>query len=183
MNQIIEDFKKNLDKLNEGLKKDLLTLRVNRPSPALIEDIFVNYYNQRLMLKQLGSISSNPPRELLIHVWDKNAINPIIGALEDADMGFSVKNENNVIRVHLPELSQERKEEIIKKARKIVEDFRIKVRELRDEFIKKIKKAFEEKEISEDVMFKLKEKIQENVDEINKKFEEMLENKIKEINS
>lgn len=182
MNQLIEDFKNNLEKIKEELKKELSTLRVNRPSPVLIEDIFVNYYNQKLMIKQLGSISVNPPRELLIHVWDKNAVNPIIGALENADMGFSVKNEGNLIRVYLPELSQERKEEVIKKAKKIVEDFRIKVRNLRDDFIKKVKKSFEEKEIDEDLMFKLKEKIQENVEEINEKIEEMLENKIQEIN-
>lgn len=183
MDIVIEDFKKRLQGIEEALKKELASLRSNRPTPALVEDIKVSYYDQLLPIKQLGSISVVPPREIDIHVWDKEAVNGIVKAIEAVGYGFSARNEGNLIRIHLPELSGERRKELIKKAKQIVEDHRIRIRHLRDEHNKNIQKNFDDHKISEDQKFKLKETVQKEVDKMNGDIEKILENKIKEIES
>lgn len=178
---IIENFKNHLEPILASLKKELAVLRSNRPSPALVEDIKVSYYNQLLTVKQLGSISVVPPREIDIHVWDKEALNSIIKAIETSGHGFSVQSEGNLVRIYLPELSEERRKELLKKAKQIAEEHRIKIRHLRDEGNKQIQKDFEGRKIAEDQKFKLKEQIQKEVDRVNGEIEKILEAKIKEI--
>jgi len=178
---IITDFKSQLDSVLISLKKELALLRSNRPSPALIEDIKVSCYNQILTIKQLGSISVIPPREINVYVWDKEVISNVMKALETSGYGFSVQNEGSLIRVFLPELSEERRKELLKKAKQITEEHRIKIRNLRDEVNKKIQKDFEERRINEDLKFKFREKVQKEVDQTNAEVEKLLESKIKEI--
>lgn len=165
--------------ISEKFKKELSAVRGNRPSPALVENLKVDYFGQPLTIKQLGSISVIPPREIDINVWDKNAVPGIVKAVEVA--GLSANFEGKLIKINLPPLTEERRQELIKNVRKIAENFRIQLRHQRDEANKEITRSFEAKEISEDQKFKLKEETQKNVDSANQEIEDILNKKTKEL--
>jgi ribosome recycling factor len=176
---ILEKFKKEITLLIESFKKEILVIRGNRPSPALVENLKVDYFGQSLLIKQLGSISIVPPREIDINVWDKNAIPGVVKAVETN--GLTANYEGKLIRINLPPLSEERRQELIKAVKKIGETFKIQLRAHRDETNKEIARSFDAKEISEDQKFKLKEETQKNVDSANKEIENILDKKIKEL--
>jgi ribosome recycling factor len=178
-NVFLEKFKKEMAWLIENFKKEIAVIRGNRPSPALVENLKVDYFNQPLSIKQLASISIIPPREIDINVWDKNAIPGIVKAIEAA--GLSANFEGKLIRINLPPLTEERRQELIKSVKKITENFRIHLRNQRDEILKEVRRRFELKEINEDQKFKLKEEIQKNVDSTNQEIENVLAKKIKEL--
>jgi len=182
MEQYKELIEKEKNLILENLKKTLSGIRTSRPTSGLVENIRVNYYNQDLPIKQLGTISVHPPREIEIQVWDKNAVNLISKAIESSELHLSANVVGNSIKIFLPELSQERREELIKYTKKVVEEHKIKIRTLRDEINKKIQKSFENSEISEDQKFKWKEEVQKIIDKANEEIEKLLENKIQEIN-
>lgn len=179
---LIEEFKKNSQVAIQSLKKEISGIRTNRPSPALVEDLKVNLYDQMMPLKQVGSINVSPPREINIQVWDKSAVSNVVKAIETSGLGLSANADGNLIRVHLPELTAERKEEIIKHIRKLTEQHRIQLRHFRDEINKKIQKSFDGGEINEDQKFKLKEEVQKETEKAGDEIEKILEGKIKEIN-
>ncbi|MCX7589472.1 MAG: ribosome-recycling factor [bacterium] len=183
IDQIIKNFELDLKNILDKFSSEIKSIRSNRPSVELIENIKVNVYNDSLPIKQLGALSLKPPRTIQINIWDKNIVNNIVGAINDSKMGFSVSIDGNNIFVNLPELTSERRAEFIKLAKKIAEDSRIHVRNKRDEIIKKIKNLEQEQKINEDEIFKNKEKIQKIVDEINLKIENLLKEKIDELNS
>lgn len=182
INQILKELEESLKKIFEKFSSEIKSIRSNRPSVELIENIKVNFYNDNLTIKQLGALSIKPPRTIQINVWDKNAINAISGAINDSKMGFGVSVDGNTIYVNLPELTSERKLEFSKLAKKIAEEARIQVRAKRDESIKKLKNLEEEKKINEDEVFKTKEKIQKIIDDVNSKIELTLEEKLNELN-
>lgn len=179
----ISDFQKKSFLVLENFKKELTTLRSSRPTSKMVEDIKAEYCGQFLILKQLAAISIVLPREIHLNVWDKNAIPAIVKSLEGAKMGFNVNVESNLIRLNLPSLSEERRQEIIKVVKRTNEDFRIQLRHWRDEANKKINSDESDGNISEDQKFALKEEIQKVVDKTNSEMELLVENKIKELNS
>jgi len=162
-------------------KEQLAGLRGGRLLPRLVEDIKADYFGQKLPVKQLGSISIVLPREIQISVWDKQAVSPVVKAIESSNLNLNANVEGNLIRINLPPLSEERRQELMKVVKKEAEETRIKIRHLRDEANKEISRQFEEKEISEDNKFKLKEQAQKEVDKANEEIDKMVENKIKEI--
>lgn len=162
-------------------KEQLAGIRGGRPTTKLVEDLPVEYFEQKMTVKQLGSISIIPPREIQISVWDKNAATAISKAIESSNLSVSANIDGNVIRINLPQLSGERRQELIKIARKETEETRIKIRGIRDEVNKAIGKQFDEKKIAEDDKFKLKEQVQKSVDKINEEIDKALEGKVREI--
>jgi ribosome recycling factor len=171
-------------KISEAVKhfkEQLAGIRGGRPSSKLVEDVLVDYFGQKLSVKQLGSIGIVPPREIQISVWDKNAASAVLKAVESSNLNVSVNLEGNLIRINLPPLSGERRQELIKIAKKETEEVKIEIRGIRDEIIKALNQRFDDKKISEDEKFKTKEKIQESIDKTNGELEKILENKIKEI--
>lgn len=177
----LKQFEGELKALTQKLDGDLKMIRSNRPSVELMEGIRVNLYEQSLSIRELGSISLQPPRDILITVWDKNAAGAVAKAIEDAKIGLSVSNDGNVIRASLPVLTDERKAELSKLVKKSVEEIRIQVRNRRDDVMKKIKLAKDGKEVNEDQEFKVKEKLQKAVEDVNGKIEKILEEKLNEI--
>lgn len=181
----MEDFSKEFGSktraIADSLKQELLGIRPNRPTTKLVEDIRVDYYNQPLLIKQLASITIVPPREIDISVWDKNAVAPIAKAIEASKSGLTANVEGNLIRINLPPLTEERKQELTKYVKSVVETARIKIRAARDEVNKKIQQGVDAKTITEDQKFKFKKQIQDSTDKINKEIETLLLAKIKEI--
>ncbi len=185
MNQQAEKNLKDLETYvknsSDALKGELQNVRGNRPSVEILENVKVNCYDQMMSLKQLGSLSLRPPREVEIQLWDKSVTQQVVKAIEDAKIGMGVSSDGNVIRASLPTLTDERRKELIKLAGKITETYKIQFRSHRDEAIKKFKAGQEKGELTEDDFFQAKEKTQKIIDEANRKSEEMLENKVKEI--
>ncbi len=187
-NGMNQQSEKNLKEMEVSLKnavvsfkEEIQNVRSNRPSVEILENVKVNCYGQIMSVKQLGSLNLRPPREIEIQVWDKNTAQAVIKAIEEAKIGMGVSSDGNAIRASLPVLTDERRRELIKLAGKITETFKIRLRSLRDESIKKFKVAEEKGEMTEDEFFHAKEKIQKFIDEANREMESMLENKRKEI--
>ncbi|MEK7590260.1 MAG: ribosome recycling factor [Patescibacteria group bacterium] len=175
MEEIIKDLEQKTKTIFDALRQEIVSIRTNRPTAKLVEDIKADYFGQQMSIKQLASISIVPPREIDISVWDKNALAPIVKAIESSNLGVTANTDGNLIRINLPPLTDERRKELIKLIKGIVEQSRIKIRAMRDEANKKTKDA------PEDQKFKLKEKIQDIVDKTNKEIEALLAAKIKEI--
>ena len=177
----LKSLEQKLKSFVESLKNEFQTIRSGRPSPRMVEDIKVEIYGQQMPVKALGSISVVPPREISISVWDKSVVGAVARAVEDSPLKVAANIEGNVIRINLPQLTDERKKEYEKVIRKMAEEMRIRIRSSRDGANKEVKKMEEEKKLSEDAAFKKKEEIQKLTDKANKEVEELLESKIKEI--
>jgi len=181
MEIIINELKTKGQVIVESLKKALSAVRTTRPNAALVEDLKANYYDQMTPVKQLGTISIQPPREISIQVWDKGAVPGVAKAIESSSLNLSASVDGQVIRIFLPELSQERRDELAKHVKKITEEHKIQIRHLRDEVNKKTQASFDASELNEDQKFKTKEQVQKEVDKLNGEMEKMLESKIREI--
>ena len=181
MSEKLKGLEKKISETLQYLKSQLGGMRGNRPSPMLVEDILVDYFGQKMPIKQLGSISIVPPREIQISCWDKQAVSAAVKAIESSNLNVGANTDGNLIRINLPPLSSERRQGLIKVIKKESEETRIRIRNLRDEENKKINFSEQEGEINEDDKFRLKEENQKMIDKANKDIEAILENKIKEI--
>ena len=179
--RFVKELEVELKSVVQRFREEVQSIRGSRPSTELVENLKVSYYDEWLTVKELGTITVVPPREIDIKVWDKAAAPLILKAIEDSKSGLTVQSEGDLVRTFLPVLTKERREELGKLVKKISELCRIQVRSRRDEAIKKIKSASDKKEISEDQVFKSKEKIQKLVDGANDQIETIVQNKIKEL--
>lgn len=178
MNTEIKKFEAELKAVVEYYKSSLGGVRANRPTTQLLENIQVLYFDQMVSLKQLGSISVIPPREMVISIWDKSIVAAAVKAIEAVHLGFGVIVDGQVIRLTMPPLNNERRAELIRLVKGMAEKERIKIRSMRDTINKKIKTT----ETDEDVVFDLKEKIQKLTDAANKELELLVAGKMSEIN-
>lgn len=179
--QLLKELESDFGGVFGRLKEELASVRSGRPSVELVENIKVDIYGQEMTIKQLGSLSVVPPRMIHITVWDKSSVGAVLKAIEGAKIGMTASNDGNTIRASLPTLTDERREELSKLIKKMIEATRIQVRNKRDEVMKKMKAMGDEKVLNEDQIFKLKEKIQKVVDEWNGKIEQAMDLKLKEI--
>lgn len=179
--QLLKELESDFGGVFGRLKEELASVRSGRPSVELVENIKVDIYGQEMTIKQLGSLSVVPPRMIHITVWDKSLVGAVLKAIEGAKIGMTASNDGNTIRASLPTLTDERREELSKLIKKMIEATRIQVRNKRDEVMKKMKAMGDEKVLNEDQIFKLKEKIQKVVDEWNGKIEQAMDLKLKEI--
>lgn len=175
-----KNFEKELETLIVRLRDEFLSVRTNRPTTKLVDDLRVKYYDGEVPLKSIGTTSIVLPRDIVITVWDPNALQGTIRAVDGAGIG-TANVEGNAIRITLPVLTDERKADLIKLVKKTSEDYRIRVRQMRDDIIKKVRSAEGKNEISENELFQFKEQVQKAVDKTNASIEKMLVDKIKEI--
>lgn len=176
-----EQLKEKLGSIQTSFKEDIASVRGSRPSAALVEDIQVEYYGQKLPIKQLGSISIILPREIQVSVWDANAADLVAKAIT-TKLNIQTARDGNTIHAHLPQLTQERREELLKVIRAKAEEARIKSRTIRDELKKEISEQEKEGIMTQDDKFNLQERMQKHVDEFNKQIDELLNKKTIEIN-
>lgn len=181
MDTLLKELESNLKQSLDFLYAELQGVRSNRPSVGLVEDVKVDAYGQQLTVKEVGSLSVRPPRDIEVSVWDQSILNATAKAIESAKAGFSVSVSGTLIRITLPPLTDERRAELSKLVKKMVEASRITIRGHREEVNKKIRAAEDIGEMSEDQAFKGKEQVQKSVDVANKKIEAMLEAKIAEL--
>ena len=176
------DFKQKTEHIVQKLKEELSGIRANRPTSGLVENIGVEYYGQTMPLKQAGSISVKPPREIHITAWDKEGAAAIAKGIETSSLGLTANTDGMTIRVFLPELSTERREELSKHVKKITESYKIQVRAAREDANKEIDAMEKAGKITEDDKFKKKEQTQKETSKANEEIEIILERKLKEIN-
>lgn len=163
-----------MQEIIENLKKELASLRTDRATPALVEDILVDYYGAKVTLRETASISAPEPRLIVIQPWDKDSIVDIEKAL--AAKNYTPKNDGQLIRVNLPALTDERKKQLEKEIGQKTEQARIKIRLQRD------KKREEIKELKdEDERYRQLKKLDEDVEKINEQIEEIKKKKIQEL--
>ncbi|BCX16027.1 MAG: ribosome-recycling factor [Candidatus Parcubacteria bacterium] len=179
--EIEKKFKDSLAQIEKAFREEIASVRGSRPTPALVEDVLVDYYGQKVPLKQLASISVIPPREIQISAWDKMAVSGIIKAVSSA-LNLQAVSDGSVIHINFPSLTQERRQELIRLVKEKTEEFKVRSRLLRDEVKKEISEKEKNKEITEDDKFQLNERIQKILDEFNERVEDYLKKKIDEIN-
>jgi len=179
--KIIDKVKPELEKVIAFLEGELSKIRIGRASISLIEDIEVDCFGQKMLLKQLASISTPEPRMIVIQPWDDSYIESIQKALEKANLGANPIADKKLIRISLPPLSEEYRRDLIKIIAEKKENTRKTIRHWRDEVWKEAQIKERAGEISEDDKYKTKDKLQDLVDEYNEKIEKIGEKKEKEI--
>lgn len=182
MDAILKELEQRAAALISAVAGEVSGVRSNRPSPQLVEDLKIDYMGTQMMVKQLGSISVVPPRELVIALWDPSGANTVAKAIDDAKRGFTTSVRGSAIHINLPPLTQERRDELIKLVKQMVEKSRIQLRSLRDDANKKMQAGKAAKTITEDMEARGKKKIQEVTDKTNKEIDTLLDKKTREIN-
>lgn len=181
MDNILKNLKLQLEKTLDFFKSDIAVLRTGRPTPALVEGIMVDAYGQKMSIEQLASITVSPPNLIIINPWDKGTMEAISKAIASSQLGLSPAVEQDFIRITLPQMTQEKREQLVKLLNEKAEHTRISVRTERENALKHLQKMEKDKEISEDQWFKGKEEVQKFVDEYNGKIKQVAESKEKEI--
>ena len=167
-------------KMNEivaFVKDEFSKIRTNRPTTRLVEHIKVSYMNTEMQLIHIATLSINPPRDIIISPWDKSAIPAITKAVEEVGIGFGISADSSGVRLTMPELTGERKQELIKLIKIIAEENRIKMRAERNKTVKELES------LPEDQKFKEKNNLQKLVDDFNERVDNLVEGKIAEIES
>jgi len=183
VSSIMDKTKTAMTLLTDKLQKELSTLRTGRANPQLIENIKVEHYGTLMPIKQLGAITIPDARTIEITPWDATALEPIEKALQKADMGSSPVNDGKLIRLSIPQMTEERRKELVKIIKGMIEDSKVKVRNERRTAIGKIEKSKKLKEISEDDEKRFKDEIQKLTDSFTSKVDDIMTAKEKEIMS
>ncbi len=181
MDQLLKETQHKMDVTIETFKNELHTIRSGKASTALLEHIKVDYYGALTPLKQAANVSVQDAHTLAITPWDKSLINAIEKAILQSDLGLNPRNDGQIIRVPIPPLTEERRKDLVKNVKKLGEDAKIAIRNVRREANEHAKKLEKDKKISEDDRKALEEKIQKLTDDHIKKIDEMIKNKEKEI--
>ena len=162
MDEIVLDAKERMNKSIESLKGTLSTLRTGKASPAMLSNLEIDYYGSLTPVNQISSITVPEPRQLLIKPYDKNDVKAIVAAINASDLGINPINEGTQIRLMIPALTQERRMEITKQARKYGEEAKVAIRNIRRDNMDLVKM---DEEMSEDYQKKVQEDIQKVTDE------------------
>jgi ribosome recycling factor len=181
MQDVIKESEARMKKTIEALKNNFVAVRTGRANPALLDHIQVEYYGAMMPLKQLATISVPEPRQLLITPFDKGAAAAIEKAIQTSDLGINPKRETNAIRLALPEMSEERRRDMVKVIKKETEDSKISIRNVRREANDDLKKQKADKKITEDDEKSLDKKIQNFTDQYCAEADKLLATKEKEI--
>lgn len=175
------ELQQKLQETKEWLKQEYLGIRTGQASPALLDSVKVQNYGSLVPLNQVGTIGVEDARTLRISAWDTSLIPAIEQSIHDANLGVSLATDSSGLRVVFPELTAERREQLLKLSKSKLEDARITVRSSRDEAMKEIEKAGKDGDLSEDEIFIKKESIQAEIEKTNKDLEALFTAKEKEL--
>lgn len=181
LDEIYNNLKAHSEKTIEGMKKDLAKLRTGRASVAMLDGIRVNYYGTPTPLNQVASLSVPEPRQIIIQPFDVSVSGEIEKAILASDLGLNPQNQGRVIRISIPELTEERRKDLAKIVRKRNEEGKVSLRQLRRDANDEVKKMEKDKEITEDEMHRGQKKVQEVLDKAIEKCDEVAAAKEKEI--
>lgn len=180
---ILNDTKERMNKTIEHFTMELASMRAGRANPGMVEKIMVDYYGELTPLNQLANITVPEARLLVIQPWDKGSIPNIEKAILKSDLGITPTNDGNVIRLAIPQLTEERRKELVKVLKKKAEETKVAVRNIRRESNDLIKSSEKEKLISEDESKKGMDEIQKLTDKYIKDIDSITQTKEKDIMS
>jgi ribosome recycling factor len=181
MKQHIEDAQKKMDKSIETLKQELVAIRTGKASPSLLDNVRVEAYGSVMPLAQVASVSAPQPRILVVQPWDKALLQPILKAIQKADLGLNPGDDGDLIRVPIPPLTEERRQELVKKVKKLGEEVKVAVRNVRREVNEEIKRLQKDGKASEDEAHRGGQEVQKMTDRHTEIVDEILDRKEKEI--
>ncbi|MCL4338224.1 ribosome recycling factor [Patescibacteria group bacterium] len=181
--QVISSVKDQMMKAIHVITEDLGTIRTGRATPALVENVVISAYDntQHLKLKEMATITTDGPRMIIIAPFDPSVIQDIERGINAANLGFTAAVDSQIIRISIPALTAERRDEYIKLAHEKLEGGRIMIRQVRHEAMSDLKRRFEAKEISEDDNKRLEKEIQNLTDEMMTEIEVLREKKESEL--
>lgn len=177
----LKDIRKRMDGAIEVLRRELGALRTGRASAGILEPVTVEAYGTRLPISQVGTIGVPEPRMLTVHVWDRSLVKAVEKAIRSADLGLNPQVDGDVIRIPLPELTEERRQELVKVAHKYAEQARIAIRNVRRDGMEQLKRMEKEGLISQDEHRHWAEEIQKLTDQHIATVNTLLEQKEKDI--
>jgi ribosome recycling factor len=178
IDELIQDATRRMDKSVESMQSELNTIRTGRASAALLDRVTVDYYGQPTPLNQLATLNVPEPRMLTVQPFDPNSIGSIERAIQESDLGLNPSNDGKLIRLPIPQLTEERRRELVKVARQIAEDGRIAVRNVRRDVIHHLK---EEQSVGADEEHRAEERVQKLTDDHVHRIDELLKRKEAEI--
>ena len=176
-----KNYSLKMDKSIQSLKKDLSTLRTGRANPSMLNTIKVDVYGQLMPIEQLATISVPEARLISIQVWDKSNISLIDSAIQKSDLGINPQIDGQTIRLRIPDLTEERRKELIKILKNMGEKGKVSIRNVRREANEDLKKNLKDKKISEDENKSFEKNIQKLTDDNVKNIDKILVEKEKEI--
>ena len=175
------DASLKMKKTIESFKKDLGTLRTGRANPSMLDLIRVDVYGQKMPINQLATITVPEPRTISIQVWDKNNVKLVDTEIQKSNLGVNPQVDGQIVRIHIPQLTEERRKEITKVLKNIGEKSKVSIRNIRRECNDNIKNLLKDKKISEDESKNLEEEVQKSTDDNISLIEKILSEKEKEI--
>lgn len=178
---LVEQRKEDFEKTITHFRQEITSLRTGRATPALVEDITVDSYGAKQPMKAVASISVQDAKTIVVDPWDKNLIQAVETAINNSQLGINPVNDGKVIRLPLPDLTQERRQELIKVLHQKIESARVAIRKIREDIRDEIDKQFKSNEIGEDDKYKLQEELDTLVKSYNEKVKAVGEDKEKEI--
>jgi ribosome recycling factor len=161
---VFADAERRMKHAVEALERDLSTIRTGRASPALVEQLHVEYYGTPTPLQQLATISVPDPRQLTIQPWDRSQLGAIEKAIQKSDLGLTPNNDGTVIRINLPPLTEERRKDLVKLVHKKTDESKVAVRNVRRDVHDKLRDQEKAKQISEDELKRNTERLQKLTD-------------------
>jgi ribosome recycling factor len=181
MDALVKDTAARMERSIEAYKKELGKVRTGRASFSLLDGVKVDYYGTPTPLQQVGTLSVPESRLITITPWDAKMIGPIEKAIQGSGLGLNPASDGKVVRIPIPPLTEERRKELAKVVRKMAEDARVAVRNVRREAIEKLKDREKKKEIAEDDVKRGQDRIQKETDASVKKIDDILKAKEQEI--
>ena len=181
MSDVILDMSERMEKSVEAFKVELSKVRTGRASLALVDDIMVDAYGSSMPLNQVGTLTIPESRMIAIQPWDPQMLPAIEKAILKSDIGLTPVSDGKIIRLNIPQLTEERRKELVKQVKKVAEEFRVAVRNVRRDALDVLKKQKKDKEISEDDLFKLQDEAQSETDSYIKQIDERTALKEKEV--
>ena len=175
----IADLKRRMQGAVQAFRNDLGSLRTGRASANILDPIVVDAYGSGLPLNQVATVTVPEPRTISISVWDRSMVSSVEKAIRDSDLGFNPNTEGQTIRIHIPEMNEQRRKEMVKVAHKYAEEARVAVRHVRRDGMDAIKKL--EKEVGKDEIERLSDQIQKATDQTIVEIDQLLAGKEKEI--
>jgi len=181
LKEIYRDSETRMTKALEALARELVTIRTGKASAAILDGVKVDYYETPTPLKQIATVNAPDPRLLVVQPWEKNVVPDVIKAIQKADLGLNPVAEGPVIRLPIPPLNEERRKDMAKTVKKMGEDSKVAIRNIRRDSVEAMKKAQKDSKISEDDMHHGQKHVQEMTDKRISQIDDMVAAKEAEV--
>jgi ribosome recycling factor len=181
VDELVQDAQTRMGKSVEHARSEFNTVRTGRASAALLDRIEIDYYGTRTPLKQLATVNVPEPRLLTLQPFDPSSVKQIEKAIMESDLGLTPSNDGKVIRLPIPQLTEERRKELVKVVRNMAEDHRVAVREIRRDAMRHLKELVDNGEVGADEEHRAEERVQKLTDDHTKQIDELLKHKEAEV--